>query len=158
MSHSRIYQISIKPILEEDYLLADNFLDHWFTYTIADYVSDDTDRAEDIQCLKEILSRSAEFESENSFIIKPGGKEKYFQKAYLTFISQCKKAASMELSEFVSISELSVLVFNIKNTYCDEYSVYVSSDAFGTIPLDEFIRSAEIGKRYFIGSTLDYHF
>ena len=63
----------------------------------------------------------------------------------------------MELSKFVSISELSMLVFNIKNTYCDEYGIYVSSDAFGTIPLDEFIRSAEIGKRYFVGATLDYH-
>jgi len=158
MSHSRIYQISTKPILEEDYLLADDFINHWFTNTIADYVDDDTDRGADIRSLKEKLGDSAKFESEDSFVIQPGGKEMYFQKAYGLFKNACLKAVLMDFSEFVSSNGLSIVMYSIDNAYCDKYSIYVSPDEFETIPLDEFIRSAELGKRYFIGNTLDYHF
>ena len=157
MSHSRIYQIAIKVIPEEDYLLADHFLDHWFTNTVADYVEDNTDRASDIRWFKEILGDSARFETDNSFVIQPGGKEKYLQTAYLSFENACLTALSIDLTKFATINSISMLLFDINKAFCDEYSFYVSSDTFGLIPLDEFIRSAEIGKRYFIGGTLEYH-
>jgi hypothetical protein len=51
----------------------------------------------------------------------------------------------------------------MKNLFCDRFSFYVvsaeeSSDEFDMTPLDEFIRTAEIGKKYYVGATLDYHY
>lgn len=65
---------------------------------------------------------------------------------------------SMGLPEFSSGGELEGLMYRMKTAYCEKFDFYVSSDEFDTIPLDEFIRYAEIGRRYYIGGTIDYHF
>ena len=50
--HSRIYQISKTPIDRDDYIEESNYYDHWFTSSIADYVSGDTNRDDDIEWLQ----------------------------------------------------------------------------------------------------------
>ena len=50
MSHSRIFQVSQKPIEKADYIEDSNYWDHWFTRTLADYVAD-SNREEDIEWL-----------------------------------------------------------------------------------------------------------
>ena len=60
--HSRIYQIESFPV-EPDYRITeDNYIgDHWFVYSVADYVANDEDRAGSLGWLKETLAPAAAF-------------------------------------------------------------------------------------------------
>jgi hypothetical protein len=159
--HSRIFQITTTPVEPKDVLSESDFHDHWFTSSIADYVSTDNDRTEDIKWLRAQLEPEdvAVFDDTgDSFIVSPGGKEAYFSRSYKVFVEARAKSMSMGLTEFASGSDFGCAMWTMKNSYDDKFSFYVSSDEFGTISLDEFIRGAEVGTRYFIGGTLDYHY
>ena len=155
--HSRIYQISTEPVKLEDYLCESDFSEHWFIGSIADYVDRDVDRDADIKNLREHLVNVALFDTVDSFVILPSGKETYFADAYAAFTAARDKTISMGLSEFASVG-FSAPVYSMKNAFCDKFALYVSSDEFNTIPFDEFIRCADSGCRYYIGGTLDYHY
>jgi hypothetical protein len=156
--HSRIYQITTAPVKKEDYISEHDFFDHWFTDSIADYVSGDVDRAADIKWLRDGLADIAAFSTFDSFVIVPRGREAYFTRAYESFVAAREKTIELGLAEFASNGEFGGLMYQMRNAFCDKYAFYVSSDEFDTIPLDEFIRKAEIGRRYYVGGTLDYHF
>ena len=157
--HSRIFQITTEYVQKEEYISESDFWEHWFVGNIADYVSDDVDRAEEILNLRQYFEsmKVAEFSEDNSFKLLTDGKVKYFKTEFKRFSESVKKAADVNLEEFASGAKCEDLVFNIKSSYCDKFGWYVSSEEFGTIPMDEFIRSAEPGKRYYIGGVLDYH-
>ena len=157
--HSRIYQITTEPVPADEHLSESYFCEHWFVGSIADYVAGGLNHGLEIDCFKESLvkSRVAFFHSDDCFSILPRGKETYFRHTFADFSDAVKKAASVSLEDFAGNGECSSLVYRIKNSFCDKFGPYVSSDEFDTIPLDEFIRDAEPGKRYYIGGILDYH-
>ena len=158
--HSRIFQITTSPIPESDYLSDDYYWDHWFVGSIADYVSGDNDREEDITHLRDRLQdlKTAIFNKDNSFLISPNGKNEYFKSAYSKFIEAVKKASDISLETFSSGVECGPLLYDIKTNYCDKFYWYVCTEDFDTIPLDEFMRSVEPGEKYYIGGVLDYHY
>jgi hypothetical protein len=155
--HSRIYQIATDPVKKEDYISEHDFFDHWFTDSIADYVSGEVNRAADIKWFRDRLAGIAAFDTLDSFVIVPGGREAYFTRAYESFVAAREKTVKLGLAEFASNGEFDGLMHQMRNAFCGKYEFYVSSDEFDTIPLDDFIRKAEIGRRYYIGGTLDYH-
>ena len=159
--HSRIYQITTAPITPEEYLTDNDFYEHWFIGSIADYVDDDINREYELSCFRESLEESkvAVFSSDDSFTILPDGKEAYFNGAYRSFMEVIKKATAVSLAEFSGTcdNDCASLTYKIKSSFCEEFGPYVSSDEFDTIPLDEFIRDAVPGERYYIGGILDYH-
>lgn len=157
--HSRIYQITTDPVPADEYLSEGYFYEHWFVGSIADYVAGGLKRESEIDSFKELLVKRtvAVFHGDDCFSILPHGKEAYFRYAYADFNDAVKKAASISLEDFAGNGECSSLVYRIKNSFCDKFGPYVSSDEFDTIPLDDFIRDAELGKRYYIGGILDYH-
>lgn len=158
--HSRIYQITTAPVTTGEYLSEGFFDEHWFVGSIADYVGGGLNREEELDSLKESLTRTkvAVFHSDECFTVLPDGKKTYFKNAFAKFSEAVKKAALATLEDFAGNGECSSLVWRIKNCYCEEFGYYVSSDEFDTIPFDEFIRNAEPGERYYIGGVLDYHF
>lgn len=155
--HSRIYQIAPTPVKRECYLTPSDFIDHCFTSSVADYIDDEVDRDADLKSLCERLNGIAAFEAAESFRVLPGGKEIYFAKAFETFVAARDKTLGMGLSEFAS-GGYCESVHIMKRTYCETFDIYVTSDDLDMIPLDDFIRHAEIGRSYYIGATLDYHF
>ena len=159
--HSRIFQITTKPVSEEDYITTGDFDELWFTNSVADYVSDDNDRAEDIEQLRSSLEdRKVAIFDNDSFVIQPGGKEIYFLAAYEAFIKARDQTLEMGLKEFAADDDMfgfSMSLWAMNNAYCSKFEFYVSSDEFGTIPIDDFIRRAEAGVQYYIGATIDYH-
>ena len=159
--HSRIFQITTNPVQDEDYISEYGFFEHWFVGAIADYVNAHNDQAEDIKYLRSWLeaNKVAAFdESGDSFTVLPGGREAYFTRAYDTFVAARAKTFSMSLSDFASAGEFGGAMWQMSNSFNDKFAYYVSSDEFDTISFDEFIRSSETEKRYYIGGTLDYHF
>lgn len=157
--HSRKYQISTEPVSPSVYLSESDFDEHWFIGAIADYVNDDVDHDEEIQSLREMLEQRqiAVFNEDGSFTLMPHGKNSYFKGDYERFKEAVHKAVSMTLEEFVDYAKSFNTMFQIKDSYCDKYGLYVSSDDFGTIPFDEFVRRAKPETPYFIGAVLDYH-
>ena len=155
--HSRIFQITTEPVKPEDYLTESDFCEHWFTNSIADYVDSEVDRNADIKNLRERLTDVAHFVDDDSFELLPQGKEHYFAGAYKAFVAARDKTLVMGISEFASTG-FNEPVYSMKSAFCEKFELYVSSDEFDTIPFDDFIRCAEVGRRYYIGGTLDYHF
>lgn len=158
--HSRIYQITTSPVPSQEYLSENYFSDHWFVGSVADYVSGDLNRDNEIAGFKKSLTENkvALFHDSDCFSILPEGKESYFKNAYEQFNKAAKKAASVSLEAFAASDECSSLVYVINGSFCEKFGLYVSSDEFETIPLDEFIRYAEPEERYYIGNVLDYHY
>jgi hypothetical protein len=160
MSHSRIFQITSAPVAPDDYISENDFCEHWFTNTVADYVNGDGNREDDVKWLRDWLEGlgAVYFVEDDSFIVLQYGKEAYFEKAYEAFITVRRKTTELSLSEFAAGSDFASLMYQLQSAFCDKYSFYVSSDEFDTIPFDEFIRCAEPDRRYYIGGTLDYHY
>lgn len=67
--HSRIFQVSMEPIEEENYICEAEYCDHWFTREIANYVSDDCDRDGDIKRLANIAKGYSVGEDDNGELI-----------------------------------------------------------------------------------------
>jgi len=159
---SRIFQISESPVKQDDYISISDFIDHWFIGYAAEFVSDDNDRDEDIRDFcgglkKTATARFNKKDSAVSFKVLPGGKESYFTEKYESFVVARDKTMGMNLPEFASGHKFAEQMRIMCNAFCLDFDAYVWTDDYGIIPLDEFIRDAEIGTRYYIGGVLDYH-
>lgn len=151
--HSRIFQISKQPIKEEDYIDESNYYDHWFTNSIADYVSDNCNRNEDIKWLKDASKGIIFGNDENGgyFIIE--SKEEYFEDAFKKFKELLGKVADCTIQDFVNgIHEMWLL----KTFYEEKFGFYVDLDG-ELLSFDSFIRYCAIEEKYYIGGTIDYH-
>ena len=157
--HSRIYQTSIQPIPEFDYIKESNYYDHWFTNSIADYVNGDTDRVEDIKWLKECYDgKGLEFGVDDGgeyFVIVD--KMRFFEENFNTFQTTLRELMDASIDSFVS-HKIDSLVYRLKSMYDDEFGFYVQDDNCGLCTLDYMIRSKAEGSKFYIGATIDYHF
>ena len=153
--HSRIFQVSMNPIDKEDYIIESDYYDHWFTNEIADYVNGDTDRENDIEWLKGYNSSMSFGEDDGGeyFIIKD--KEKYFEGSFNRFIDVLNKIKDCTLNDFST--GLGGDMWALKDAYEDKFGFYVNADG-ETMSLDSFVRRCATGEKYYIGSTIDYHF
>jgi hypothetical protein len=161
MAHEKIYQITPEPLPVEEFITENDFIDHPFIGSISDGVSSrNIDLENEIRYFRkwlENMQKVVVFDTDNSFCILPGGKEKYFKNAFSKFSEAVKKAVNINLEKFSGDSVCPAIIQNISNSFCEKFGSYVSSDEFDTIPFDEFIRYAEINKRYYINGILDYH-
>lgn len=160
--HCTIYQIMSAPVLEDDYISECDFYDHWFTKSIADYISEDVNRDVLIASFREWLEKlgSCKFNEENaSFTLYAGFHESYFKHKYEKFKKEIASFEKITFQEFCyDHARIGSLLYNIKSAFSASFEDYVSSDEFEPVTMDEFIRTAEIGTPYFIGGVLDYHY
>ena len=157
--HSRIFQISSKPIDKIDYIREDSYYDS-FVGEIADYVSEDTDRESDIDWLKSSLEGVAEFDGDKFTIVN---KEEYFKPKLKKFLYAMKQIVA-ELNEDPAVfydggSKFGTHVYNMKTAYEDKFSFYVDDDSeyVGLETFDSFMRWVSNGDTFYIGATIDYH-
>lgn len=156
--HSRIYQISTKPIHKDDYIEESNYYDHWFLNSVADYVDEDTDRAEDIEWLKDCCeARGISFGKDKGgeYLIVED-KSKYFAQKFERFQRTLSELLPITLDEFISAA-CGMQMYNLKDAYDEKFGFYVDGDEFSLDTFDTFIRYAEVGTKYYIGATIDYH-
>lgn len=157
--HSRIYQISTKPIHKDDYIEESNYYDHWFTNSVADYVNGNTDREDDIDWLKSCykaqgLSFGVDEDGEY-FIVED--KSKYFAKSFELFQKALKELSEITIDDFLT-TKYGMKMYNLKSAYDDEFGFYVDGDGIGMETFDAFVRYADVNAKYYIGATIDYHF
>jgi len=152
--HSTIFQLEEKPLrFEEDFATEEDFYED-FVGSVADYVSDDIDRDEEIQYFIEDLEKyGITYNPEDqSIIFHEGFKESYFTEKFF----KLKEAVQeLTLEDFIKDT---LKVWEIKNLIDKKYGRYIYSGSMW-MTIDEFIRYyMEEGKKYYIGSVLDYHF
>lgn len=160
--HSRVFQISSQPIEKEDYIREGDFYDLPFLGEVADYVSEDTNKSDDIEWLKNCYQNGVEITED---IIVITDKKKFFEDSFERFKETLKKLEEETTIEAFAGVDKSKYGFgsNIYELKClaegDKFGFYMFdfNDCGYPETFDEFVRGAEEGKTYYIGATFDYH-
>jgi hypothetical protein len=158
--HSRIFQVSAKPIPQED-LIEEYRYEDGFVGSHADYVSQVTNGSEDylsdlswLQTATEGLEVDIE---KRTVTIK--SKKEYFDKKHDQFKELLEKLQDITLEEFAGTKN-HFDIYDLESAYEDKYSFYIddNDEYCGLTNLDNWVRNAEENKPYHIGSIFDYHF
>lgn len=156
--HSRIFQISRNPIKKDCYLSEFDYEDHWFTYQIADYVSDTSDPERDYEWLNEVKGITVDAKKKTLTI---DSKAEYFNGKYHEFTMLAKTLSEISLNEFIT-NEKNLDEYRMRQAYEDKVGFYVddNSEYFGMATLDSFMRSQKVceGDVFHLGAVIDYHF
>jgi oligoribonuclease NrnB/cAMP/cGMP phosphodiesterase (DHH superfamily) len=148
--HSRIFQLSDEKIKKNNYVRASDFYEDSFIGSVADYVSDDIDRKEDIKWLMERLKPYGAIlnKKEESIFFPKGFKKKYFSKKF----EELKKMVNeMTLEEFID----GITAYKLEQIIESKFDFYIYIEYLQ--PLDDFVRGLEEGKKYYIGGIVNYH-
>jgi hypothetical protein len=157
--HSRIFQISTSPIHKDDYIEEDEYYDHWFLHSVADYVNGNTDRGNDIewlQCCYKNNGLSFGKDDDGEYFIV-ADKIKYFESKFEAFKQALGALSTITIEDFVN-DKCGMDVYRLKAAYDDKFGFYIDSDDTSLVTFDEFIRFADMDTRFYIGATIDYHF
>lgn len=159
--HSRIFEVSEKPVDPENYL-DEGSIPEWFCGSIADYVDGDTDRDHDIEWLLQQMHGAATYSVEdNSLSFDADAKKKFFAADYLKFQESLKELSCISEEEFAGESHdhnLRLMMYRLKEAYADKFGFYICSEERELEPLHDWLRMADLSKKYYIGGTIDYHF
>ena len=122
-----------------------------FIGPIADYVSNECNREEDIAWFMQLYGKhGVVFDKDKEcFIFKEGFKESYFKDRYDKIKDDMH---NLTLEEFSSDPNK---VYMIKRYVEERFGFYVYFDHAET--LDSFVRELEYDTEYYVGETIDYH-
>lgn len=153
--HSRIFQVSTEPIDKSDYITESSFWGHWFIGSIADYISENCYRDEDLKWFEDCSEQKGiEFgvdENGEYFIVL--NKQKYFENSFHKFMTTIDKIKNYTIDDFVNgFNEM----WHLKNAYEDKYGFYIDADG-ELMTFDNFIRDCAMEEKFYIGGTIDYH-
>lgn len=160
--HSKIFQIArnedllISPLSEDD-ILDNGFLDR----VGADYVSNITNREDDIAQLTEIPGITVTLDT-----LTVTSKADYMRGNFTLFKEKLNYLNSIGVKEFTEgSSSLAYSMYMLNEAYNDKLGYYVwlvESDSDITCgclyTFDEFVRMTDEGVLHHIGNTLDYHY
>ena len=163
--HSRIFQIEAFPVDADYRITEDNYIgDHWFVYSVADYVAADEDRTGSLEWLRETLKAGASFieyftdEDGEGFILHEGFHAAYFTAEYRAFSASLNSLLEKASPEAFADGGLQSAMFSLEEAYDDKYGFYIDCDEIGLVTLNRFLRQARPETRYYIGGTVDYHY
>jgi hypothetical protein len=159
--HSRIIELSEHPIDPDDYL-TDFRVPEWFTSSIADYVDSSTDRTHDIEWFLSAFNGCCNYSpSDQSIVFTPDAKVEFFSDYFKVFQQTAALLSTATLNEFsgmVDFTDLDMSVYKLRSAYDDQFGLYVFIEEDCLRTLHDWLRGADISKRYYIGGTVDYHF
>lgn len=158
--HSRIFQLSKKPISENEYMQLSDYYDHWFTNEIADSI-DESDRYNDIQWLQFEYSEGIICgEDDSGYYIVVKNKENLFTTKFESFKRYVNDLQKASLDDFINSATISAKMYQLQESYNDKFAFWVVlKDEYDSIlTFDEFIRYCETDTKYYIGNTIDYHY
>ena len=157
--HSRIYQVSEKPITD---FISEYRYEDWFVGNHADYVSpveyQSEDYMSDLKWLRDV-TEGIKVDLKKGTITVTSKKE-YFEKKHDSFKNILEELSNTTLEDFSNGNySLSSKMYELKSAYEDESSFYIddNDEYIGITPLDNWVRNVEEGKEYYIGTITDYH-
>ena len=151
--HSRIIELSKKPIKKGERIRESDYYDNGFIGNIANYVSGDVDREHDIKWFVSYLKgKDMLIKSDNkSFTLGSSAREKYFKEKYDALKEYI---ANVSLEKFCTYS---LDLYRIGAYIEEKDDFYIHHDGYYET-LDSFMRHVEDGDTWYFGGTLDYHF
>lgn len=151
--HSRIFQVSEKPITKENFIHESKY-DDW---NEMDYVVTSENITEDIKWLKDVIKGIEINIEEKSLIIT--SKKEYFKAKFENFKETLEKLRNISLEEFIN-NKKQFDILDLQTSYEEKYEFYMDDnfEYTGLTPLDNWVRNSEENKKYYIGQTFDYHF
>ena len=154
--HDRIFQVSRRPVRWCDYIKESGYFDNWFTREIADYVSDKTDRREDIADLGVAGNGYVVCKDKKGEYLMVTSKEAYFEERHESFKARAGELANCTLEHFIKGT---TVMTDINNLYDDRFGHYIDDGDVnhGLQSMDAFVRNCDTNVKYYIGGTLDYH-
>ena len=157
--HSRIYQVSENPIEEfiGEYRYEDGFVGELADY-VAEVAKDSDSYIEDLKWLNNAKGLEVDIEKKT---VKVVSKRDYFEEKHEEFQKELEELELTTLDEFCKENyPLISKMYNLECAFNNKRGFYMddNDEYFGIITLDNWVRSAEEGKSYHIGTITDYHF
>lgn len=156
-----IYQITDHPIDEDAFITACDFEDRWFVPAVAEYVRECADRQHEICVLLNMMENKklAVIDSEvNSFVLLPNARGIYFEGRYKQFQTYLTELSHVQEEKFICChSQVEGLLYQLTRSFSERFGIYVAGDEDELISFDEFIRTADAGKTYYVGGIVNYH-
>ena len=154
--HSRIFQVSEKPIKEENLIKEYQY----YEWEHADYVSQiETNEGitEDLKWLQ-TATKGIEVDLE-ARTIKITSKKEYFEEKLEKFRELAEKLSTTTQEEFISPKSYTDFS-TLEDLYNDKYGFYIddNNEYCGLTTLDNWVRYSEENKTYHVGNIFDYHF
>ena len=157
--HSRIFQVSKKPI--EDLITSDRYYEGMVN-GVADYVIDIDESDYPDEYFWAFNGRPGISYNADEKCIVIEDKEAALEGSYTVFVTTLHKMLDViDTEEFTrSFGELSRLMYLLKDAWSDKYGYYIDDNGeyAGLETLNDFIRSADLGTRYYLGAVIDYHY
>lgn len=159
MMHYYIYELLEVPCPEDEWATPYDINEHPDAFPIADSVDNVEDR-------EDIIARFGAWLEENRlgtldgemFIIDEQAAARYFEGRFTAF--QTAISALQELNETQFIhdhDQVGALIDKLGEAFTKKYGDYVLWGCdMPPMPLEEFLRKAQSGTRYYIGAVLDY--
>lgn len=160
LMHGYIYQVFEEPAQKSNWASYETSMDCLNLLPVADSVDPAEDRDKAIQRFGAWLEQNQlGMLLDTFFIMDKMAADRYFEGRFKAFH---KVAATLHtLTEEQYIHEhghVQVLIDELRRAFCDPFRDYMLlGDTVEPITLDEFIRTAAPGVRYYIGGVLDYH-
>ena len=158
--HSRIFQISKKTV--EDRISEDRYYDD-FVGRIADYV-DELDAGGQLESIRWLA------EATPGIAVKDAGdatatmtivdKKAYFAGKFEEFENALRELGKLTLEQFATDDrDLNCRMWLLKEAYEETCAFYVDDydEEFGLLTFDRFMREADEGSVWYIGTVIDYH-
>ena len=156
--HSKIYQVGLKPMSEDDYVNEEHFLESSSSY--ADYIGDALEGEERKECIKNLAESLKEIfdynEEEEALVYKGMG----------TFIHDWYEDIKAEVNCLNENEVHGIVLARIRNAtrqthlrLCSRFYIENWNDAAD--PLAELIEyvswKMEVGDKLYIGNVIDFH-
>ena len=161
--HSRIFQVSKKPIEETEYLEEERYYDY-FVGGVADYVDEVEDPIEDWNWLNDFSGGTIKIDTEKKTLTIID-KEAFFEKNYENWKKALDNLSNITLKDFVSNEKFdehscSYNMWQLNSAYNDKHGFYIddNDEYFGLVTLPSFMRNRENGEVFYLGNTIDYHY
>lgn len=157
--YNYVYELHRKPLPPNEWATGRDFSDHPDIFPSAQWIGSAEDRDHVIARFGSWLekSRLGKLDGE-AFIVDMEAADHYFEGRFSAF--QKAVAALQALNEMQFVHEHDMvqgLIDDLCETFTQKYGDYVLEDhGAAPVPLDEFIRKAQPGVRYYIGAVLNY--
>ena len=147
--HSRIFQLTTKPIKESEWLTEnDDDILQTFPYSVA---KPDGKRDDEIRWLLDVCPKCFIWIEDNTLDVLPNAKFDYFGGR---FRELKKKVGNLHFEEFCDEYYARNLIELIE----DKFGFHVYDDDGYVKTMDTFMRQVKVNTKLYIGGILDYHF
>lgn len=158
--YNTIYEISDKPICKGRSTL--ERLPEWFFQTVANSAADmePQERAASMESLEhrfgELCTRK-----DDRLTFLPDFKRAYFREGFRFFRTAAAALAETEYDVFAGVAPsaaFELALQGIAESYADRFGAYVYDPGSGELSaLDNWLRSVDETKPYYLGGTVSYH-